>query len=108
MKPHIVLDAAFASESLINEINDWGGTVTSSFPIDTLSCIWNLLGRNLPPNHWRCSTNSKVVASIHWIITKKSHKMKTQQIVSTGFKVNPISLLSPQTTELGNKGKNKF
>lgn len=88
-KPHIVADSAFGSPQLLNEIEQWGGTGTFACSSTHSSWLWELLTKNVPPNHWRASIQDNLIASAH-IIADPNGKFVHQKVISNGFNSTAI------------------
>jgi len=59
-KPHIVTDSAFGYPENIRQVQEWGGTITTSVPAGSLSYVWDVLSWNVSPLHFRTAINQKV------------------------------------------------
>ena len=85
-KPHWVADAAFGSEIMLKEVEEWGGSATFSMSISTMNWMWNVLSANSPTGTWRAAMNEKGwIASSHTILDKNNNRVH-QQLLSNGFK----------------------
>lgn len=105
-KPHFVSDSAFGSFSEMMEVMEWGSLWTTAMPVNTSTSLWNMLSYNCPPNTWQAAINEHgIVASSHTLEAEYSHKMVTQQVLSSGFNAS----VSPQyTTITGDSGMLKY
>lgn len=107
-KPHIVTDSAFGSLQLFDEVEKWGGRLTSSISINKESWLWSLMGKNMPHHAWRAAISSKgVIASLHKDHDVDRAKVVSQQVFTNGFSASLIvgEPAAPQTL-LSVGGKN--
>ena len=81
-------DSAFGSPQLLNEIEQW--VVQALLHRSTHSSwLWELLTKNVPPNHWRASIQDNLIASAH-TIADPNGKFVHQKVISNGFNSTAI------------------
>lgn len=105
----MITDAGFGSFELMKEIQSQGGSWTTSISVNQNTSLWNLLGRNLPPNYWRaCIDPNHIVASCH-VISDTNGKYVKQQVISSAFKAETSSFFENLTVVApNNEGKSTF
>ena len=72
----------------------------------TLPWLWNILGKNLPPNHWRAAIHEEtnVTASTSRIIDADGNFVQ-KNIISNAFKAEKILFDSGQNADNTRQGK---
>ena len=88
-KPHVVADSGYGSFSLLAEIAQWEGYATMSIPSNECQKLSNLLGYNLPLDHWRVCIKNKVIFSAqHKLVDAASGEsvMAKKYVISNAFK----------------------
>jgi hypothetical protein len=91
-KPHIVTDQGFGQFDLINEVQQWGGMMTSAMPAGSSPFLWDVLFYNANPNTFRVANLNEMIVSGHTIIETKNHAIIHQRIASTAFVGTSINL----------------
>lgn len=70
---------------MIKEFASWGAAITSSSSVNQNTWLWELLKRNVPPDHWRCAINTdKIIATSH-IYLNKEKKFVFTKLFSSAF-----------------------
>lgn len=95
-KPHFVMDNAFGSFELMDEIVKWGGSGTVSIPMHIEETLWKLMGMNLAQNQWRAAqhtsgmiiTSSKIQTSSS---SEATTKLVQKNLLATGYRSTTTS-----------------
>jgi len=90
MKPHIIADSAFGSLTLLDEITKWGGHGTFSVSSNSMTWLWNILGKNVPATCWRAIINEdNVVASSTRIVDSKGAFVQ-KNVISNAYTATKV------------------
>ncbi len=90
MKPQIVADSAFGSLDLMKEVTKWGGHGTFSVSANSMTWIWNILGKNVPATCWRAAINEdNVIASSTRIVDSKGAFVQ-KNIISNAYAATKV------------------
>lgn len=84
--PHWIVDAAFGSTGMMNDVDTTGGYATMSTAVSNQPWLWKVLSYNLPPGHWRAAIQSSTgyIASCHALTDDKGQK-HYQQLLASGW-----------------------